>query len=258
MQSESALLARLRGRIAQAKAVASAHPPVPLGSEAADRALGGGLKRDGLHEFYAAEPQDSPAALAMALLCAVRCRATGHGAPLLWLRERKARRDGQPYGPGLAELGIDPASVILLDLPDLMAVLRAGADSLHHGGATAALLEMPGRATAFDLTASRRLALAAARMGMMVLVARGCAQPVPSVAHSRWRVASAPSAALAADAPGHPVFDLTLIRHRGGKEGIDLRLEWNRDEQSFRAPLSGGVSAPAIGGADRSGGRRAA
>ena len=257
MASDSSLVARLRGSLAQVRAAASPFPAVSLGARDVDSALGGGLKRDGVHEFFAASPGDSPAALAMTLLVALRSRGEG-AAPILWLRERRARGMGAPYAPGLVDLGLDPDSMILIDLPDPVAVLRAGADSLHHGGAAAAVLELSGSAPALDLTASRRLALSAARMGVMVLIARSNADPVPSVAHTRWRVGSAPSVPLDADAPGHPAFALTLLRHRGGREGMDFHLEWNRDEQSFRAPLSGGVSAPSVGGADRSGGRRAA
>ena len=62
-----------------------------------------------------------------------------------------------------------------------------------------------------------------------------------------------------ANAPGHPAFDVTLLRHRGGIAGIEARLEWNRDRQSFdQTPLPGGVPAVAIGGAGQAVERRAA
>jgi len=93
MASDSSLVARLRGSLAQVRAAASPFPAVSLGARDVDSALGGGLKRDGVHEFFAASPGDSPAALAMTLLVALRSRGEG-AAPILWLRERRARGNG--------------------------------------------------------------------------------------------------------------------------------------------------------------------
>ncbi|MGH6746085.1 ImuA family protein [Novosphingobium sp.] len=226
------------------------------------------LQQDGVHEFYAATEQDGGAALALALLCAVQARKARE--PLLWLRLGKLNGKGggkqarsRPYAPGLAELGIDPAAMVLLRLPDLQSLLRAGVDSVRHGGAAAVVMEMDGRAPAFDLTASRRLALAAEQSGTMVMIVRSGAQPTPSAAHTRWQVTSAPSVPLPANAPGDPVFDVTLLRRRGGREGLNLQLEWNREQGTFRkpmlghAPLSGGhLSLPAVRTGDA--GRRSA
>jgi protein ImuA len=222
------------------------------------------LQQDGVHEFYAAQGRDGNAALApvlapplaLALLCAVQARQPGE--TLLWLRLAKGKQARQrPYAPGLAELGIDPAAIVLMRLPDLQSLLRAGVDCVRHGGAATVVMEVDGRAPAFDLTASRRLALAAERSGTMVLIVRSGADPAPSAAHSRWQVASAPSMPLPADAPGGPVFDVTLLRQRGGREGLNLQLEWDREQGMFRAPLSRGRPAlPAVRTGDA--GRRSA
>jgi hypothetical protein len=57
---------------------------------------------------------------------------------------------------------------------------------------------------------------------------------------------------LAAQAPGLPAFEITLLRHRGGMAGQTWILEWNLDTASFEArrPLTpreaavpGGVAA---------------
>jgi hypothetical protein len=42
--------------------------------------------------------------------------------------------------------------------------------------------------------------------------------PSPSAAHTRWQVA-APFRRAGGQCPGHPAFALTLLRHRGGREG---------------------------------------
>ena len=225
---------------------------LPLGIARADEWLDGGLAADGLHEAYAAAMEDGPAAIGFALALA-RMRAGSSAAPLVWLRQRG--RPSISYGPGLHQFGIAPAQVTLLALPDAKAVLRAASDCARDGAAAAVLIELAGRQKLLDLTASRRLVLAAARSGTMLLLVRQGAEPTPSAAHTRWRVAGAPSRALAANAPGRPAFDLALTRHKGARDGLHLILEWNSDTASFAerpapaTPLSGDRPALASGGA---------
>jgi protein ImuA len=233
----------------------AASPPfaegaLAFGLPAVDDCLNGGLRRAGVHEFYAVPQGETAAAAALALLLGVRaCRGM---RPLMWLRVAGGKAGVHPYAPGLADLGVDPDAMLLMEPPDLDALLIAGVESVRHGGLGAVVLEVPGRAQRLDLTASRRLALAAERSGATVLLVRSGAAPVASAAHSRWQVASAPSTALGANAPGHPVFDLRLLRQRGGPDGLHVQLEWNRDQAVFRTSLPGGVSAvPARRAADR-------
>lgn len=201
-----------------------------LGIARVDDWLGGGLRGDGLHEFHAAEPEDLASTLSFALLLGALPVAAGRPG-LLWLR-RGSRM--VPYGPGLADLGLDPGAITLLSLADDRAVLRAALDAVRAGATGAVLLELAGRQPLLDLTATRRLVLAASETRTLVLLVRSDAQPSSSAAHSRWQVASAPSCPLEADAPGLPAFDLRLLRYRGGREGLHIILEWNRDTASFR------------------------
>ena len=236
-----------------------AHPPlapppgpgrITLGFAQEEAWLGGGLAAAGLHEAWAASPADAPAALAFALLLAeLKRQQTGqqigaHPPPLLWLREEKAGTRDHPHAPGLAMLGIDPNAITLLALPDPRAVLRAGLDCLREEGTGASvLIELAGRQPLLDLTASRRLALAAQANGALALLLRRDAPVAPSAAHSRWQVAAATSslpigAGTGSDtsfgrAPSHPAFALTLLRQRGGRDGLHLFLEWNCDTASF-------------------------
>lgn len=220
--------------------------PVPLGVEYIDRRMAGGLARRALHEVFAASAEDASTAAGFTVMLAMR--ACPAGRPVLWVREtRCGRNTGYLYATGLAELGCDPDDLVLVDAPDTLAVLRAGADIVKCGQVGAVVIEPWGKAPALDLTASRRLSMAAAASGVFTLVVRSGATPMPSAAHSRWQVTAAPSTALAANAPGHPAFDIALLRHRGGIAGFEARVEWNRDTRSF-APLSGGVPAvPALG-----------
>jgi protein ImuA len=272
MTSRPALLPALAG---------SGLPPAPggdrrftLGLDTVDARLGGGLAMAALHEFYAQGEGDAASVAAFALLLALRC---GRPGPLLWLREDRAARQDRPYGLGLADLGLDPARLVLVQAPDTLTLLRAGAEAVACAALAAVILEpfggrsggRSGGAGAFDLTASRRFMLAAARSGVLTLALRS-GDPVPSAAQSRWQVAGAPSEGLGAnapfsnkgadapfssqgadaafsnqgaDAPGPPVFAVTLLRHRSGIGGFATRLEWDRDSAIFTAPRSGPAPA---------------
>lgn len=247
-----ASLAALRARLAPVAADATR---VAIGHKTLDNALSGGVARAGLHEVFSACDDDCGAASAFALALAMRAGAR----PLIWVREDRAiRLSGRVHGPGLIELGFDPADLYLVAAPDGLSVLRAGADIARCGAVGAVVIEPHGNARAFDLTASRRLSMAGAASGVLVLALRGAAEPEPSAALTRWRVAAAPSTPLEGDAPGHPAFDVTLLRQRGGIAGIEARLEWNRDTRSFSTQLRRGAPAAAPVGAGEAAARRAA
>lgn len=245
----------------------AAAPRLALGAgEEADAWLKGGLLVRGLHEFYPADRQDMASAAGFALLLASLHRRR-HGRELIWARDvSAARKGGHPYGPGLGELGVDPARTTLLALPDPRAVLRAGLDAARDRAVSAVVLELVGKQPLLDLTATRRFALAAAERDTMVLLVRGDSAQRPSAAHTRWSVSAAPSRALEANAPGAPAFSLTLLRQRGGRDGLHLMLEWDRDTASFRipdhaahaAPLPRPLPAVASGGTGEAGAARAA
>ncbi len=210
-----------------------------FGIAAMDAWLMGGLRRDGLHEAYAHAREDAAGAMALALLVTwlKHSQGMGDGRTIIWARELYG--PGLPYGPGLIELGIDPAVLTVLMLPDSRAVLRAALDSVRQGAAGAVLIELRGRQPLLDLTATRRLALAAQESRTMVWLVRGEAEPSPSAAHTRWRVAHAPAADRGTGSAGRPAFDLTLLRQRGGPEGLHIRMEWNRDTASFQSDQAG-------------------
>ena len=234
-----------------------------------DAMLGGGLARGRVHEVFGAGGEEG-AATGLALLWA---QLAGGNAPLLWLRsDGAARIGGLPYGPGLAALGLDPARLLLGAMPDDAMLLRAAVDALRCPALGGLVMELRGRAPLLDLTASRRLALAAEASGVTALLLRIDGAPVPSAADTRWQGAAAPSAPLPGNAPGHSAFDLTLLRRRAGPDGQAWRLVWDTERRCFggvgderhgdggdradaAAPLSGaGLPLPA----DRSAAGRAA
>lgn len=216
---------------------------IALGCPAPDAALGGGLMRGGVHEVFAAAAAEATAAAGFA--AALALRAAG-GRPLLWVRQGFAEIEtGALHAPGLAALGVDPDALILVRAREALGVLCAGLEALRCPALGAVLIEPWGEPKALDFTASRRLALAAARSGVTCLLLRLDATPWPSAAATRWRVAAAPSRALAANAPGTACFDITLLRQRAGRAGTSWRLEWDHELCVFNEapPLSGAVAA---------------
>src|SRR5690606_33522627 len=96
---------------------------------------------------------------------------------------------------------------------------RAGVDALRCNELGVVVIELWGDPPALDLTASRRLALAAETSGVSALLLRMGAAAGPSAARTRWQVSAAPSVPLAANAPGYPGWNIELLRQRGGPAG---------------------------------------
>lgn len=213
-----------------------------------DAALGGGLAYGRVHELYAAQDEDVAAAtgFALALLTAM---ADGEGRAALWLRSRQAvRQAGVVQANGWAELGGRPGDCLFAMIADAKELLKAAVDGLRSGALGAVVVETQGNLPELDLTASRRLALAAEKSGTTLFLLCSGAEPVPSAAETRWQVAAAPSRALPANAPGAPVFDIELLRQRSGPSGLSWQLEWNRDRRIFTEAASGDlVSVPRRG-----------
>jgi len=237
-------LARLRRRLAvlEAGRPGAAAGPVALGVAEVDGALGGGLARGRLHEVVGEGADAAPAAGFAALLA---LRAAGRRT-LVWVRqEGLSAETGRLYGPGLAELGIDPARLVVVSARDAAAGLRSGLEAVRCAALGAVLIELWGEPKVLDLTATRRLSLAAEASGVTALLVRIAARPGPSAAATRWAVRSVASAPLPAGAPGGPAFAVTLLRHRGSAAGRGWHVEWNRDDACFRAlaPLSRAVAA---------------
>jgi protein ImuA len=254
MAESHASLARLKRRLARLERaqprdvarVATGHPGV-------DAWLGGGIGRGRLHEIVAEESGDAAVAAGFGALLALRA---GEGKPLLWLRTEAAERQGgKLYAGGLVELGIDGSGVVLGLVADDVALLKAANDAARCAGVGALLVEAWGDPRALDLTATRRLMLAAEASGVTVLLLRVAAREAPSVADTRWGVRSAPSLPLAdgteQGAPGHPAFEIELLRRRVGPAGRTWRVEWNRERRVFQepaaAPLPGAVFPVAAG-----------
>lgn len=251
-------IAMLRARVAAVERprAAASVDMVPLGHDGIDAALNGGLMRARLHEIYATTLEDSSSAAGFAaMLCAQAARP---GATIFWLREQSAEaRGGCLHAPGLVEIGVDPGRVVLGVMDDALALLRVAAEVVRCPDIDVAVIELWKNPRALDLTATRRLAVAAEASGVTTLMLRTDAEPGPSAAQTRWSVGSAAAAALEADAPGYPTFELRLMRQRGGRADGAWRVEWDREQNIFReSALSGAVVPLSVGRSLAADGRR--
>ena len=229
-----------------------------LGVTAVDAALHGGLDRAGLHEIFPETPGDAAAATLVAVAMAVRA-ATGSDRqpdrPVLWIDTAlSAQEDGQLWPPGLADLGLAAERLIRVAARQGPDALRAAGEALGSPALGAVVLELRGKVPALDLTAARRLSLAAQSQSVPCLLLRSGADPMPSPALSRWSVAARPRqlAPVTSTETAHlppprlrpdrhrlsaAVFHLALLRHRHGGHGA-WDLTWCPDAISFRQPLS--------------------
>lgn len=216
----------------------------PLGHVAADACLCGGLLPGAVHEVFAAMAGAGAAASGFALALALRALAKPKW--LLWVRQDfSALELGEIHADGLHDFGADPSRVLLLRAPDANAVLRGGAEGLGCKGLGAVIVEPWGPAPMFNLTASRRLLLAARQHGITVIVLRHGYAPVPSAAETRWLIRPAPLASDDEDR-GIPLFDAALLRNRHGNMGRWM-MEWDCNNGIFRTAHSRASVSPFAG-----------
>ncbi|HTV46397.1 MAG TPA: damage-inducible protein [Stellaceae bacterium] len=189
------LLTALREQVRRIERRAIAmHGTTPFGLAAIDRALpGGGLARGALHEIRgtAGDEEDGALAAAFAAIILGRLLAAAAGI-VLWCLPRP-----DLYGPGLAACGLDPARLVLVEVPRDADILWAMEEGLRAPG----LVAVVGEVGTLAAVASRRLQLAAERSGVTALLlrrwrdAREAARErnLPNVATTRWRITALPS-----------------------------------------------------------------
>ena len=214
-------LDRLRRQLARLEAPHRGRAAATLGDPMLDRALPwGGLPRNGLHEIVGDEDDAAAGGFALAVAGCI----AGSGGRILHLgMHHRGQAAGLLYGPGVVRFGIDPDRLIL-------ARVRRPADLLwlmEEGLRSNALAVVIGEGVTADLTASRRLQLAA-EAGTTAALLLPPAAARSSTALTRWRVASAPSF----DGPFRPRWRIALERCRGGSPA-DWLLEWNDATDCF-------------------------
>ena len=239
---------------------------IGFGIAALDQALAGGLARGTLHEIgpAAARQGGAAAGFAMALTVLALAERTlgGHGQALWIQPDFAATETGAPYGPGLALMGLPMGRLAILRVPRPRDALWAMEEALKCRAVAAVVAELASREA--DLTATRRLAIAAREGGGLGLILHPDAAPggasdgtstellgrPPSTATTRWEVASARSEADRFGGLGPPTFVLSLVKNRRGRTG-QWRLSWDHHACAFATPLSLPVAAAARDGSPR-------
>jgi protein ImuA len=202
----------------------------PLGHGKADFCLKGGLQHGVLHEVFSAIGHETAATGFVAGL-ATRVAAGKHS---LWIRQDFSTHEFGELSPtGFLELGLDPARMFLLSVSNADDGLRAANDALSCAALGTVVIEIPGSPKILDLTASRRLTLAATQKSVTTFLLRLGAQPDASTAETRWLVRAASSQTQNEDW-GYPAFEVDLLRNRNGKIGHWF-MEWNCDGCIFQS-----------------------
>lgn len=237
----------------------SARVHVETGVPEMDETLGGGLARAAIHELLPKSVQDLGAAAGFAFGLAARAQEAN--AHTLYIQhDFTSAETGRPYLPGLRLSGFDTSSLIYLHVPRAEDVLWAMNEALKCRGFSAVIAEFPAHTRVLDLTATRRLALAAQEGLGLGLILRHAAAIEPNAATTRWLVSSAPSSTDQFGGIGVPAFNLDLVKNRFGTSG-QWQVEWHAHDRSFEratalkptpvATLPGSLAQPPFNRQDR-------
>jgi protein ImuA len=207
---------------------------VSLGVPAIDTLLpGNGLLTGALHEVEAGPAPSGRvashdgAALGFAAHLLGRFGTLRPNGTLLWCRRPLGASDAPPYAAALAAW-FDPARLLMVTVRRDEDLFWAMEEGLRCPGMAAVL----GETRATDLTAGRRLSLAAEKSGVSALLLRGQPAPPQSVCTTRWRVATANTHSTPGlNDVGAPRWRTELRRNRFGApsaaETPTWLLEWN-------------------------------
>jgi protein ImuA len=222
---------------------------LPLGVEAVDRRLRGGLRRHALHEIRSATTREGGGASGFALALLSRLSRLDDRPVLLVLEAAATREGGLPYGPGLGQFGLDPGRLVVVETREPEEALWVFEEGLRCAGLAAVLCELRGHPKALDLTASRRLSLRARESGVTALLLRQAGAAEPGAALTRWCVAPRPAGAVDdfTEGIGRPAWRLDLERNRAGGTG-SFDLEWDHGALRF-ALADGAIAALPVAGA---------
>lgn len=228
------------------------HERLAFGIDELDLRLGGGLALSALHEIRVETTRGGGAAtgFAMALLALIGAR---DHRPVLWVEEEMALAEaGFPFGPGLAQFGLDPGRLIIVRARRAEEALWAVEEGLRCSGLAATVGVMRGAVHALDLTSSRRLALRARENNVTGLMVRFGSEPEPGAAVTRWLIEPRPSATMDGFAAGvgRPVFRAVIEKNRHGPTG-SFDLEWDHERVRFALAGAAGAGAGAAVPFDR-------
>lgn len=257
LRPHGASLEKLRQRVREierhACPVERAAEPSPsrwrLGTPGVDALLGlAGLDSAGVHEVKPVAGGPVAGAMAANLSFALRLAvrrlreieaSPAHPPRILWCAPAASSHEtGLLHGPGLARLGLDPSSLIIVETARQQDVLWAMEEGLRCGS----LALVAGILKEVGLTPARRLSLAAEQHRTPCLLMTHPRAPATGATATRWRVGPARSGVHAFDprAPGDVRFSVTLERCRTAfaNPAAAFTLEWSGD--AFRPVVETG------------------
>ncbi|MFC4255705.1 protein ImuA [Altererythrobacter xixiisoli] len=187
-----------------------------------DRLADRGLNSGGLHEVAAASASLNDDAAARLFMAGIATRfAAEPGSDVLW-----AVTVFDLYAPGLEQVGVGPDKVLYAQGRKDLEVLAMAEDGLRDGALACVIAEVK----AADMTATRRLQLAASDSGTPMLLYRSrrsrerCPLSTPSSAITRWRISCTAAERMPWQGVGRPRWQVELIRQRNG-DPFSLELE---------------------------------
>jgi protein ImuA len=231
--ADSAHVARLRRTIAKLETSFFRAAPsfLSLGIPEVQRHLPGpGLACGVLHEVNAATYGDGPAALGFLFALTSLALKAKPGLAVLIASQRAFAQWGRPYGHGLYRFGVDPGRLMLVETGTDKEALWAIEETLRSGVRPAMVTGVLEHS--FDLTASRRLNLAAAALATPLALASPGKAAVASAAATRWRIGALPASRDRFGLLLHPCWSLSLERCRHGRPGKWL-VEWDHVTHCF-------------------------
>lgn len=211
------LLAKLRNEVARLESCHAAPPPDGLRiTPALDSCFEqGALPLGCLHEIVASGREEDAAANGfVAGLLGKLPKNSG----LVWITKKRS-----VFPPGLTMFGIEPDRVVFAELNKERDALWAAEEALRSKAVSAVVADIAN----IDLTASRRLQLAAEHSGAGAFLLRINPKSISSSACvSRWQVKHAASVAPdGLPGVGFPRWDVELLKVRNGRSG-QFTLEW--------------------------------
>jgi protein ImuA len=223
--------------------------PLALGVSEPDVRLQGGLAPANLHEIAPEAMRDFGAAAGFALALAARAQQSLKRQTLWIQTDYAALEGGNLYGPGCDLFGLPACDLLILKVSRPIDALWATEEALKSRALASVIAELPDDAPLADLTATRRLTLAAREGNSFAFLLRHRPSPLTSSAETRWEIAATPSVADRFGGLGRTALALSLVKNRRGPTGRFF-VAWDHHECAFQA-LSLGVAAAAADRPDR-------
>ena len=216
---------------------------LPLGLAAIDAYLGGGLMQGALHEIAGAGSDMELATLPAFFACQMLLQHPT--LRVIWIAPQ-----ADLYGPGLLAQGLAPTRLLMAETHQDAESLWAVEEAARSGAVSLVI----GEIDLLDLTASRRLQLAAEETGCTILALRrsrlagkGDKHRQPSAALTRWLITPCTSDSIADQQSiearrrpglGLPAWHLHLWRQRNGPPASwNIALQQNRWQQLALSPI---------------------